>query len=100
MKTQAQDKLEVVAQLANVIEMRKQLEKQEKTLKDQVKAWMENEAFLEAGQFFVTMDIRNRSDLDKDALQHDMGHEFVLKYTKVSSYSVMSVKPTSRAMVG
>lgn len=97
MKTKSEAKIELVAHLARVIDVRKSLEKQEKDLKEQVKALMGDAMVLEAGDFSVVISQRNRRDLDKDAIAHDMGQDFVAKYTKVTTYDTMEIKAAKRA---
>lgn len=100
MKTIAIKTVEIAKDLALTIELRKELEKKEKELKDQIRLVMGDDTVLEAGNILITTGDRTRSSLDQDALQHDMGHEFVLKYTKVSHYQIMTVMQVNKAKVG
>lgn len=99
MNTKSKDTVELVKMLASVIEVRKEAEKREKILKAQVKELMGSELVLTAGNHVVVIESRTRTDLDKDAIMHDMGQAFFTKYSTKSSYDIMSVKLTTRAEV-
>ena len=96
MKTTSLVTIATVVQLAQTIEARKAIEKAEKSLKDKIKEVMGDNLLLEAGNYAVAIKERSRRDLDKDALSHDMGVEFINKYTKVTSYDVMEVNKIAR----
>lgn len=96
MKTQSKETQQLVATLFEIIETRKTAEKAEKKLKEEIKAIMGEDALLDAGEFCVMIEVRNRSDLDKTAIAHDMGMEFITKYSKRSEYEILSVKSTKR----
>lgn len=100
MKTQSSKTIKLVDQLAELIETRKTAEKLEKELKAQIKAIMGDDATLEAGDWMVLIETRNRSDLDKASIAHDHGVEFVNKYSKRTEYEILSVKQTTRQGVG
>jgi hypothetical protein len=100
MNTKSANTINLVAKLFEIIETRKVAEKLEKDLKAQIKIVMGEDAILNAGDFCVVIETRNRTDLDKTALGHDMGQEFILKYSKRSEYEILSVKSTKRQEVG
>jgi len=100
MKTQSAAKVELVAKLAALIEERRRVESMEKELKALVREMMGEALVLEAGEFCVTISERNRRDLDKDAIMHDLGQDFIAKYTKITTYDVMDVKASKRQAVG
>lgn len=100
MRTQSATTLKLVAKLAEIIETRKVAEKAEKQLKTEIKAIMGEDATLEAGEWMVLIETRNRSDLDKAAIAHDMGDEFISKYSKRTEYEMLTVKATKRQEVG
>lgn len=92
MKTMSIKMVALVAELAHINESRKALEKQEKGIKDEIKSFMGSESLLEAGNYCVLLEQRTRSDLNKDALLHDLGREFIDKYSKKTSYEILSIK--------
>lgn len=96
MKTTSQATINAVAELFAIIEQRKALEKAEKALKSDIKAVMGSALNLDAGLYAVIISERSRSDLDKTALEHDMGHDFIVKYSKRTSYEILEVKPAKR----
>ncbi len=100
MNTKSVSTIEMVTKLFEVIEARKVAEKLEKDLKTQIKAVMGEDAILNAGDFCVVIETRNRTDLDKTAIAHDMGTEFITKYSKRSEYEILSVKSARRQEVG
>jgi len=89
--------IELVQTLVSLIEQRKESEKLERMLKDQIREIMGRELILEAGKFCVTISERTRRDLDKEAISHDMGQDFLAKYTKHSAYEIIEVKPVRRS---
>lgn len=99
MKTQSKELIKLVNQLAVVIETRKEIENREKKLKGAIRVAMGDNLLLEAGEHCVLVELRNRSSLDKDALMHDMGNDFIQKYSKWSAYETMSVRPVINSTV-
>lgn len=93
MRTTNKDTLNLVQELATLCEVRKAAEKREKIIKEELREIMGNELLLEAGSFCVICESRNRLDLNKDALMHDLGREFIEKYSKRVSYETMIVRP-------
>lgn len=75
--------------LLNVIEQRKHLEKLEKELKNDFKALLGSEVAINASGILISLDSRNRTSLDKEALKAVID---LSPFEKVSSYQVMSVK--------
>lgn len=92
MKTIAKEKVELAERLLKVIEARKELEKEEKALKDTVKEIMGDEKILEAGPILILLDDRQRTDLDKKRMIQDLGMELIRQYETASSFQVMTVR--------
>jgi len=92
MRTQSQKNIELAQDLFNAIELRKELEKKEKELKEQIKLIMGEEKLLEAGSIFITLDDRERTDLDKKAMIQELGMDLIKRFEKTSSFVMMSVK--------
>ena len=92
MKTIAKEKVELAERLLKVIEARKELEKEEKALKDTVKEIMGDEKILEAGPVLILLDERERTDLDKKRLVQDLGMDLIKQYETHSSFQVMTVR--------
>lgn len=91
MKTQKQDTIELVKQLAHTIEIRKEIEKQEKAIKEQITAIMGEEQVLEAANFLVTRKERSRTDLDKKSMLVELGEAFLKKFERVTTYFIIEV---------
>lgn len=91
MKTVAKSNIELAENLFKVIEARKELEKRETELKEQVKELMGDESILEAGSIFISFDERSRTDLDKKKMQQDLGLELLKQFEKTSTFRVMQV---------
>jgi len=96
MKTSSSMKIQLVARLNEVIEMRRALEKEEAVLKSEIKGMMKEVSVLEAGDLMVLLSQRTRKDLDKQMLAHDFGAEFFNKYERASTYQILEIKPISR----
>jgi hypothetical protein len=92
MKTVAKEKVELAERLLKVIEARKELEKEEKSLKDSVKEIMGDEKVLEAGPVLILLDDRQRTDLDKKRMVQDLGMDLIKQYETSSSFQVMTVR--------
>ena len=92
MKTVNANNIELATSLLNTIELRKELEKKEKELKDQVRLIMGENKFMEAGEVIILLDERERTDLDKKTLKLDFGAELIEKYEKTSTFIVMNVR--------
>lgn len=98
MKTTKAGIIDMVAQLANIIEVRKAQEKVEKEIKAVLKDFMGDDAILEAGGYMVLIEARTRTDLDKKALLAEVGQEIITKCSKTLEYEIMSVKSTVRSV--
>ena len=92
MKTIAKEKVELAERLFKVIEARKELEKEEKALKDTVKEIMGDEKILEAGPILILLDDRQRTDLDKKRMVQDLGMDLIKQYETSSSFQIMTVR--------
>lgn len=91
MRTQNKVTIDVVRKLAQIIEQRKALEKQEKEFKAAIRQIMGENAVLEAGDFCVNVKSCSRPGLDSDAIMHDLGKEFFDLYNKLITYDTMEV---------
>lgn len=96
MRTQSKTKTGLVAELAEIIRLRKEFEKREKELKDQVKSLMGTDLMLETEGFIVLLKDRHRKDLDKTAIMHDLGKAFFERYEKETIYQIMEVTESRR----
>lgn len=92
MKTIAKEKVQLAERLLKVIETRKELEREEKALKDEVKELMGDEKLLEAGPVLILLDDRQRTDLDKKRMVQDLGMDLIKQYETLSSFQVMTVR--------
>ncbi len=90
---------EAVKTLLKVQGELKELALAERELKDEIKAYMGTERVLEAGEGFVTLETRTRTDLDKNKLIYDLGAEVIKKYQKQCTYEVMTVRPTQVGII-
>lgn len=82
--TQTASNGELADELGRTNELRKQLEKEEKRLKDELKS---RQTSFARGRFYVIHVVpKSRSVFDKEALKGTHGQEFVDKYTKLSEY--------------
>lgn len=91
MRTIAKSNVELAESLFKTIELRKELEKREAELKEQVKELMGEETILEAGPIFISFDERLRTDLDKKKMQQELGLELLKQFEKTSTFRVMQV---------
>lgn len=96
MKTTKSGIIDMVKQLNQVIEVRKANEKIEKELKAVLKEYMGEDATLEAGPYMVLVESRSRNDLDKNALIEAFGLEIITKYSKTSTYDILTIKSLKR----
>lgn len=97
MKTTKAGIVSMVAQLAEIIENRKAQDKVEKELKAVLKEFMGSETMLEAGSHVVILEDRETSTIDRKALTIELGLEAVEKFTKVTAYTMLTVKPANRS---
>lgn len=100
MKTRSDVAIQLVQSLYEARQTIKVAQDMERDLKVRIKALMGDNAVLEAGGLVVSIDIRNRSDLDKDAIMHDLGQVFFNKYNRRTEFEVLSVKEAKRIGVG
>ena len=78
--------------LLDTINKRRELEKIEKLLKEEFKALLGSEVAINADGVLISLDSRDRTNLDKKALSKDID---LSKYETVTTYNVMSVKKVS-----
>lgn len=96
MKTRSTTMLDTVKALVQVQGDLKRLSLMEKDLKAEIRAYMGTERLLEAGETCILIETRNRSDIDKDAIMHDMGADFFKKYSKRIEYDCMLIRPIAK----
>jgi hypothetical protein len=89
--TNSQSVAEAVRRLAEVRVQKRELEKLESKLKSEVLLAMAEEKSLLTGQFIVTLSIRTRASLDREALIHDLGD--LEPYTVYTPYQQLDIKP-------
>lgn len=83
----------VVTLLAETIESRKSLEKQEKLLKAEVRRhFPAGSELLDCPSAVAIIDSRSRTDLDRAAILRDFGQGFFDKYGKVTEYETLTAK--------
>lgn len=91
MKTVSKDKIEKAERLAALIEMRKEIEKEEKALKDFFKTEIDVSSFLEAGNVLITIEQCQRAGIDKNLLIAELGSGYK-KFETVTEYQQVTVK--------
>lgn len=83
----------LVLLLAEVIEARKSAEKQEKTLKAEVRRhFPEGSEVLDCASAVAIVSQRSRTDLDRAAIERDFGQGFFDKYARQTDYETLTVK--------
>lgn len=82
----------MVMQLNDIIELRKAQDKVERELKAVLKEFMGSDFMLEAGELVVIIDEITRTDLDRKALTIELGSEEIKKFTKSTTYNVVTVR--------
>lgn len=90
MRTEQMDQIQIAQELFSILELRKEVEKKEKELKESIKAIMGDEKFLDAGNVVITLAERTRTDLDKKGLLAQFG-DAVKAFEKVTTFQVMNV---------
>lgn len=91
MVTKSKNLIALVADLNKLIAERKKAESREKEIKEYLRSEMGDELVLEAGEYCVVRKCKTRRDLDKTAIQHDLGPEFFKKYEKLTEYETMEI---------
>lgn len=92
MKTTKKAIIDMVVQLNDLIELRRAQDKVERELKAVLKEFMGSDFMLEAGDLVVIIDPRTRTDLDRKALTIELGSEKIKKFTKSTTYDVVTVR--------
>lgn len=90
MRTQSKEKITKAKRLAKLIEDRKAIEKEEAELKKYFKGEIEG-GVLEAGDVVITIEVKSRESLDREALEAELGSK-LKKYIKVTEYEQVNVK--------
>lgn len=91
MQTVDKKMVALVERLARVSKARKECEKIEKHLKEDVKLFMGNNKILDAGLFSVIINTRTRSDIDLERLRFSFGREMLRAFERMTSYDVVEV---------
>lgn len=86
----------LVRELATLRNEITKLNKRGEEIKAELRSFMGAEKLLVADNYCVIIEMRNRTDFNKDALLHDMGHEFVTKYQKRVEFEMMHIKPLQK----
>jgi hypothetical protein len=93
MKTTSKDKIKKAQRLAEVIELRKQIEKEESELKGFFKDEI-TDGVLEAGAVIIQIEQKTRESLDREGLEKELGAKLI-KFVKVTEYKQVSVTKKS-----
>lgn len=94
MKTQAKEKILKAKELVEIIEIRKILEKRETELKE----WAKHEAVdgvLQAGDVVILVELRTRSQIDREKLIEQLGHARAREFETVTQYKQVTVKKSA-----
>lgn len=92
MKTINKHTIEMAKQLASVIELRKELDKQERELKDSLINFMgPDEMVLEAGTVTILRKERTRTDLDRKMMVESLWLDTLKRFEKTSRYFILEV---------
>lgn len=93
MRTTKQSVVKLIDELVIAQDLAKTASSRVSEIKTELKAIMGTTRLLEASNYCVLIETRNRTDLDKDALMHDLGYKTFQKYQVRSEYEIMTVKP-------
>lgn len=91
MKTKSKANIKAMSELFKLRAKIKELQTQEKIIKENIMASM-SENLLEGGGYMVVITDAQRSQLDKKQMIKDMGQKFVDEYTKTTFYKKLEVK--------
>lgn len=91
MQTVDKKMLALIARLAKVTRARKECEKLEKQLKQDVKSFMGENKVLDAGYFTVVVNTRSRTDLDLERLRFSFGRDILKVFERTITYDTMEV---------
>lgn len=91
MQTVDKKMMALVQRLARVSRARKECERIEKELKEDIRLFMKDEKLLEAGLFSVVVQTRTRTGIDLDRLRFSFSREILKTYEKTTTYEVMEV---------
>lgn len=89
MKTTSKDKIKKAQRLAEIIELRKAIEKEETELKGFFKDEIEG-GVLEAGAVIINIEEKTRESLDREGLEKELGAK-LQKFIKVTQYKQVNV---------
>lgn len=90
--TQSKEKIEKAQELLSLIEKRKEIEDREADLKNYFKHEIGAGGVLEAGNVIILIEKKERSSLDKKAMEIALGRDVVHKFEKVTEYQQVTVK--------
>lgn len=89
----AQDLNALAELLHQVIETRKQAEKQEKELKAELRRhFLEGSEILDCGPLMAFVDRRTRTDLDRKALTEAFGADALAPFVRSTNYETLTLK--------
>lgn len=91
MNTRSREKLLKAKELAEIIETRRALEKRETELKE----WAKQEArdgVLQAGDIVILVELRTRTQIDRDKMVKELGVSWARKFETVTQYKQVTVK--------
>lgn len=91
MKTVAKEKIEKAERLSELIELRKEIEREEKILKDFFKSEIDVSSFLEAGNVIISLEQCKRTGIDKNLLIEKLGDKYK-QFETVTEYQQVNVK--------
>lgn len=92
MKINRKEVREIVSRLYTLNETKRLMEREIDILKTGLRDLMGESAVLSTGDYVVVRTQRSRKDLNKVALEHDLGPSVYLKYLRVSVYEAMEIK--------
>jgi hypothetical protein len=88
--TRRKEIIELVDELADLRQERKNIEKREAFLKSEIKAFLGEEKSMLAGSYVVTVSMKVRGYLNRELLERDLGD--LLPYTNYTPYEQMDIK--------
>lgn len=95
MKTQSVEKIKLAEELADILKQKSNLEKRENELKAYFKNELENKpGVLEAGNVMIIVDQKNRSGLDRTALETKFSVDVIRLFEKTTQFLTISVRKT------
>lgn len=84
--------IEKAEKLAKVIDLRKNLDRKEKELKEYIKKLMGDEVTAKIGAVVITIDKRTKIAINTKAIEADYGQDFTNPYKFKTNYQILTVK--------